>query len=167
MEDNKLDCGRVISQERMAVTENTYIEDVYGWMEKKIPELFLKSLSILERDPSYTLKYADSNAAESSRCYPRGPEDGRIEWRQSAVYIHRLIRASGRPFAGAFAFLGNERIDILRAELHEDGEKYYSVPGQVCETGKGYFIVITGKGKLKITEWKCRKNINSIRQRLG
>jgi UDP-4-amino-4-deoxy-L-arabinose formyltransferase/UDP-glucuronic acid dehydrogenase (UDP-4-keto-hexauronic acid decarboxylating) len=166
MEDGRLDCGRVISQAKMPIKEDTYIGDIYKWAEKKIPELFLTSLSILQEDPGYTLKYADPDAAESLRCYPRRPEDGRINWRDSAESIHRLIRASGFPFCGAFAFLEDEKIFILRAEPYKDGEKYYALPGQVCESGKDHFVVITGSGKLKVTGWKCRKKINSIRQRL-
>ncbi len=167
MEGGKLDCGRVIFQSYFNVNENTYIEDIYSWAEKEIPRLFCKAIDILKDNPGYSLKYVSENDPESLRCYPRRPEDGKIDWDRDAEYIHRLIRASGYPFAGAFSFLdGKEKITIWRAELYDDGEKFLAVPGQIAELGKNYFVVITGKGKLKITKWDCKSLICSIRQRL-
>ena len=141
--------------------------DIYSWAEKEIPRLFCKAIDILKDNPGYSLKYVSENDPESLRCYPRRPEDGKIDWDRDAEYIHRLIRASGYPFAGAFSFLdGKEKITIWRAELYDDGEKFLAVPGQIAELGKNYFVVITGKGKLKITKWDCKSLICSIRQRL-
>lgn len=167
MEGGHLDCGRVLAQERMNLDDDTYINDVYKWAVKVVPDLFADVLSILEKKPNYKIKYADSESPESMRCYPRAPEDGRINWSDSAVKIHRVIRASSFPFSGAFAFLEGERATIWRAELYNDSELFCAVPGQICEIGQDYFVVITGAGKLKITDWVCRKKIKSIRQRLG
>lgn len=169
MEGGKLDCGRVIAQEKMLLSNDAYIEDIYHWGEKIIPDLFLKAVSILENKPDYALKYADADSPDSPdslRCYPRKPEDGRINLNKSADDIHRLIRASGKPFRGAYCFLGDKELTIWRAELYKDNEQYLAVPGQICEIGHDYFIIITGDGKLKITEWECSEKIKSIRQRL-
>ncbi len=51
----------------------------------------------------------------------RTPADGRIDWSWSASRIHCLVRALTRPYPGAFADLGEERVVIwwatLRAEI--------------------------------------------------
>ncbi len=166
VESGTLDCGRVIIQDRLPISRATYISDVYVWAENAIPNLFVKALSALQRDPAYTLKYADMNSRESFRCYPRRPEDSKIEWMSSAEKIHRLIRASSRPFNGAYGFVNKKRITIWKAELCDDNEHYAAIPGQICEVGPHYFIVIAGEGKLKITEWECAVKIKTIRQRL-
>lgn len=167
MEGGRLDCGRIITQDRLAVDNNTYIGDVYSWMEGRAPGLILEAVKLLEKDAGYTLKYADPDSPDASRCYPRRAEDGRIDWNDSAISIHRLIRASGRPFAGAYAFVdGLEKIVIWRAEIENDNERYYAVPGQISAIRDGNFTAITGQGKLRIVEWECIRKIKSIRTRL-
>lgn len=167
MESDKLDSGRVITQGRMEINENTYISDVYGWAEKEIPVLFEKAIKLLKKDPEYKLKYADEKDSNSIRCYPRKYEDGKILWTNDAVAIHRLIRASGYPFNGAYSYLDGRKITILRAELVKDKEQYYAVTGQICRLGNKWFEVITGKGKLRIVQYSYSGRIYSIRQRLG
>ncbi len=166
VEAGKLDCGRVIVQDRLAISQTTYIGDVYAWAETTIPDLFVKALAILRKDPDYELKYADADAAESFRCYPRRPEDSKIEWTSSTEKIHRLIRASGKPFSGAYGFLDGKKLIVWKAEPCSGNERYTAVPGQICEIGQQYFVVATGEGKLKITEWECGARIKTIRQRL-
>jgi methionyl-tRNA formyltransferase len=47
----------------------------------------------------------------------RRPEDGRIDWRQSAADIHNLVRAVAPPFPGAFADIAGERWFIHRTRV--------------------------------------------------
>ncbi|MBN3038370.1 MAG: hypothetical protein JW869_03010 [Candidatus Omnitrophica bacterium] len=167
MEPDRLDCGRVIVQKKLAITKKTYISDIYAWAQREIPNLFLRAVSLLEKDPHYTLYYADPDSAESFRCYPRRPQDSRIDWRDPAEAIHRLIRASSRPLQGAFSFVNRRKITIWKAQLYSDRERYSALPGQVCKIGRDYFIVITGSGKLKITDWESKEKITNVRQRLN
>jgi methionyl-tRNA formyltransferase len=166
VETGKLDCGRIIVQDKLKISHMTYIGDIYKWAEQIIPELFSKALSKLQKNINYTLKYADIKSKYSFRCYPRRPEDSRIVWASFAEDIHRLIRASSRPFSGAYGFLDGEKLTIWKAEPYSDDEHYIASPGQICKIGPQGFVVITGKGKLKITEWECSVRVKTIRQRL-
>ncbi len=166
VEADQLDCGRILSQNKIPIKNTTSIGDVYQWAEGQIPLLFNKAILALQKNPQYALKYADIKGKGSMRCYPRRPQDSLIRWEDPAAQIHRLIRASSKPFAGAYAFLEGERITIWKAELYKDRELYCAVPGQICAIDQEFFIVITGKGKLKITAWECSKPVKSIRQRL-
>lgn len=47
----------------------------------------------------------------------RKPEDGRIDWRQSAQQIHNLIRAVAPPYPGAFTVIQEETLRILRSRV--------------------------------------------------
>ena len=47
----------------------------------------------------------------------RRPEDGRIDWRRSALEIHNLIRAVAPPFPGAFTTVSGERWLIERTRI--------------------------------------------------
>lgn len=167
MEGCLLDCGRVIIQDTYPINDSTYIVDIYKWAEKAVPELFVKAVELLNKDPGYTLKYADPQSPDSLRCYPRKPQDSRINWFHSAAAVHRLIRASSEPFSGAYCFVdGKNKLTIWRAELVNDGERCFAVPGQISAIENDYFVVITGAGKLKVTKWNSSVKLRSIRQRL-
>lgn len=167
MEGDKLDCGRIVYKSTFFLSNNTYIGDVYKWAEQEIPFAFMRSIEILKNNPNYVLKYVDENDEMGFRCYPLRPEDFKIDWTKDAEYIHRLIRANSKPYSGAFSFIdGKEKIIIWKAELYYDNERYFAIPGQISKIQEDYFIVITGKGKLKITEWESNQKIKSIRQRL-
>ncbi len=47
----------------------------------------------------------------------RRPEDGRIDWRRSALQIHNLVRGVAPPFPGAFTEVGGQRLWIYRTRL--------------------------------------------------
>jgi len=167
MEGGKLDSGRIITQEKMPLLKDTYIGDVYNWSEETTPKLFLKALSSLEGNPGYTLKNADAGSPGSFRCYPRRPEDSKINWNDAGEKIYSLIRASSRPFSGAYCFLNVEKLIIWKAEIYSDNEHFCAMPGQICKVGRDYFVVITGNGKLLVREWECASKVTSIRQRLS
>jgi methionyl-tRNA formyltransferase len=165
MEGGRLDCGRVIIQAQMPVSEDTYIGDVYRWAEKIIPGQFLKAITLLKENPNYSLKYADINDRNSFRCYPRTPEDSLIDWSRSAEDIHRLIRASSKPFAGAYSYINSKKITIWKAQLLENKEKYLALPGQITTLNPTSFTVITGEGELRVTDYEPKGLMKSIRQR--
>lgn len=152
MEGGKLDCGKVIAQKTLPIDDSTYIADIYRWESTAVIPLCLESVALLEKNPAYQKYYAPAD--NGFRCYPRRPEDGKIDWKASATAIHRIIRASGDPFAGAFCTYRGEQIVISRAALAQDDEEYCAVPGQVSAVNMadGSVTVITGCGKLRITE---------------
>lgn len=47
----------------------------------------------------------------------RTPEDGRIDWRKSAVEIHNLVRAVAPPYPGAFTSIQGVMLRVLRTRV--------------------------------------------------
>ena len=87
------------------------------------------------------------------RCYPRRPEDACINWQHPAAHIHRLVRASSRPFAGAFTSLeGNRKVTIWRADILRHDGPFFAVPGQVCYSIGDDPVIATGEELLRLTE---------------
>ena len=150
----KIDEGDIISRAYFHIDINTKIGDVYKWIESAAPELYLDALNKLAADSNYVLEKQSENPKDALRCYPRLPEDSKIDWSKSNLDIIRLINASSEPFSGAFCGDDGGKIVIWRAELYEDSENYCAMPGQVSYIDKnaGDIIVITGSGKIKITE---------------
>lgn len=177
MEGGRLDCGRILVQNRMVMNGNTYIGDVHRWANDMVPRALADAVDVVKKDPEFVLKYADPNSVNSFRCYPRRPEDSRIDWSSAAIDIHRLVRASAEPYSGAYTTYMSRALTIWRSSLIDDTEKYCAVPGQVCSIDKsaGTVTVITGDGKIVLNQISYGSQervmpatiIRSIRIRLG
>ena len=158
MEGGLLDCGRIVLQDRILLNEDTTIKDIYLWSEENLPKSFVKSVEILKRDPSYTLKYADPDSTDAFRCYPRLPEDGYINWDMTAEYIHRVVRASGPPFDGAYTFHVSggilKKMYVYSSKIIEKNTKDLAVPGHVLKNNKN-----TGESWVK-----CREGIIGLQE---
>ncbi|WP_027720771.1 methionyl-tRNA formyltransferase [Maridesulfovibrio zosterae] len=127
----ELDSGPIVKKDFFKLTDNTYISEVYDWFHKMSPRLFLDSVKAFKIGNANN--YKQSSATRQLRCFPRRPEDSRIDWNQSVDAIHRLIRASSKPFSGAFSFLeGQQKITIWKATPYKYNGDFSAVPGQVC-----------------------------------
>jgi methionyl-tRNA formyltransferase len=173
---DKLDGGPVALKFFLDIDENTYIEDVYVWLRRSVPEAFRELVSCAANG-KLELTPQPSDPALGLRCYPRRPEDGRIKWANSPKENHRLIRASGRPFSGAFTTLeGQKRVLIWRATIVPVFEPFLAMPGQVAFGIDGDPVVVSGDGYLRLDDitvegcdtTKAAKVVilSSLRQRL-
>jgi len=171
----ELDSGNILLKKHFHLHTNTRLQEVYDWFESVIPTMMLEVANLLATDGNYLGEIQSKNPKDALRCYPRNPEDGRIDWQKSSIEILRLINASSEPYSGAFCEYESEKMTIWRAKIYEDEEVYLAVSGQVAEIQKatGNIIIITGKGKILIEEvtyqnerQKPAKIIKSIRKRL-
>ncbi|MGD1845991.1 MAG: methionyl-tRNA formyltransferase [Salibacteraceae bacterium] len=175
MVGGELDSGDIISRDYYPINLNTKITEVYKWMDACIPALFKQALQALAQNPSFILEAQSKDPADSLRCYPRRPEDGKIDWNQSNERVLRLINASNKPYAGAFCDLDGQSLIIWDATLFEDEEIYLAFPGQVAQVNasEGTVDVICGKGKIRLVSVEfngqvvaAAQVIKSIRKRL-
>lgn len=169
----ELDAGPIYARATYPLKPGTYITDVHQWMEATAPGLFSQALASIAAGRLPVAQDPDPSAA--LRCYPRRASDARIDWRQSAEQIHRLVRASSRPFDGAFCYLEDRLVTIWRAKLARPVSNYLAVPGQPCEPIEGDPAIACGEGLLRLEEVKIDRLTNheskaiinrSVRQRL-
>lgn len=91
--------------------------------------------------------------------YPKRQEsDGIIDWESPLFDVERLIRAVAPPFAGAFSYIGEEKITFLRASIfYTDLECHPflgSQYGEICDVfPNNKFIVRCNGGVLIAHEW--------------
>ena len=150
MVGGKLDWGDIIAREHLAIDCNTKITKCWEWMAERIPPMFLEAVEKLQHDSKYVLERQSPDAQDALRCYPRLPEDGRIDWQRPAVDVLRLINASNKPYAGAFCEFKSEKMIIWDAELVDDQENFCAGPGQVTFIGSGHIEVACQGGKLRL-----------------
>ena len=127
---------------------------------------------MLDDNPAYVLEQQSKDPEQALRCYPRNPDDGRIDWTKPAIDIIRLINACNKPYAGAFCDYEGKNLIIWEAVLVEDTEIFCAVPGQVTKIGDGFIEVACGTGKVRVSSIEyCKQQasptlfIKSIRKR--
>lgn len=169
----ELDSGDIIVRDYLSIDHNTKITQAWEWMNERIPSLFLEAVNKLSKFPNHILEVQSDNPKDALRCYPRKPEDGYINWKNSALQVLRLINASNKPYAGAFSYYEGEKIIIWDAALIADLENFCAVPGQVTRIGDKYIEIACGEGKLRLLKAEYFGQVNvpnvwikSIRKRL-
>ncbi len=83
----------------------------------------------------------------------RRPDDGRVDWGQSAERIDALVRAVSQPYPGAFSDLDGQKVFLWRTEPVEDDNLVSGARGQLFRLpGCEFPYVVCGAGLLRITE---------------
>jgi len=148
-----LDTGPIIHKEYLDITESTYIGDIYDWYKTSIPSGFLVALSKIVSGTIPT-----PQDGEFIRSYPRQPEDGCIRWELDATSILRIIRASSKPFAGAFSFIEGHKVYIWRAKPFALPSRILAVPGQILCFHDGHPIIACGSGAIELSNFEVENN---------
>ena len=177
---NELDMGTIWAQEKFAIEPDDYIEDLVRKMGETTPTVYARALQNLSNNKPLKT-FEEVRLAEGFRCFPRIPEDGCIDWQQSAESIERLIRASSKPYPGAFTAVVEQgtlkKLVIWKAHVVDHSTPDFGVPGHVIKNCKdtGESWVYTGAGVLALQEVQLGdgeitppgKHFKSIRMRLG
>ena len=171
-----LDAGAILLQRSIPLTSETYIGAIYDFFFEAVPEMFADLLDGLEQQTIVPRPQADDPAL-SLRCFPRLPVDSCIDWTQPAEQLARLVRASAEPFAGAYTFLGADKVTIWRAYADHLPYPYLGAPGQVAErrSNTSEVAILTGQDVLVLQEIETAAEgrkpasqiIRSMRARLG
>ena len=94
--------------------------------------------------------------------WEKNPEDGLINWNESAIYIDKLVRASTEPHPGAFTFYEKEKIYIWETSI-----KFVPIKGVIGRIldigGDTSFKVQTGDGLIEVEKWSS----NTWRPKVG
>lgn len=156
MDPDTLDAGPVYARDQLELDSNVYIADIYSWLDQAVPRLFAKAVANVGI-PGFVPEDQTAAGVRPLRTHPRRPEDGLIDWRSSAGAITRLVRASSRPFAGAFTYLeGKDRVVIWRASVADMDHDVAAVPGQILgRSANGNPLVASGAGIVEIEEGIC------------
>ncbi len=155
---NAVDSGTVHVQVVFDVdpreTATTLYAKVNGGIAAAIPLL-------LEQIESGTFLEVHSGQPESYN-FARRPQDGFVDWSKGAEEIDRLVRASTRPYPGAFTAYKRrsespwEKLVLWSSDIAAPGGRlasFRAMPGQVLgRTDAGDILINAGKGVLIATE---------------
>ncbi len=148
------DAGDIIVQREVLVLPDDYSEDLIHRTNQVLHEV------ILELAPAIKTGTIPRTPQDHSRAtyYPkRTPADGLIDWSKSTDDVYRLIRAAGRPYPGAFSYLGRAKVTIWRARSENPAlapkDLHGKDPGTILSVNAdGRPLVKTNDGSLRLTE---------------
>lgn len=150
-----IDEGDIIAQRSFEIKYSDYISDIYKRMEWHAIEILKTELPNISNNTINTWKQPVS---EPIKVWPmRSPEDGIINWEQSAEQIYNFIRAQSRPYPGAYTYMNHTKVHIWKSKVIEsigNNELNHCKCGDMikCETGFG-FLAVTGSGILKVEDY--------------
>src|SRR5699024_10571606 len=93
--DEGTDTGEIIDQETYLIHEDDYAKDVEKSSDTALGKMMERVIPEIKGD---TLTSRKQNEDEATYLLKRVPEDGRIDWSQSIEDIHKLIRATSKPY---------------------------------------------------------------------
>ncbi len=123
-------------------------------IEKKIEDSIKKSLDIwLPKLKAGEWKSVEQNQNEASYYARRAPQDGCIDWYESAYNIDRLIKATTKPYPGAYTFYGNNKIVIWKSRISKI-KNIQGVVGRIVTIVNNIPVIQTGNGLLEIIQFQ-------------
>lgn len=111
----KPDAGAIVAQEAVPILPDDTAFEVFG---KVTVAAELALYKVLPQLLAGTAPRIPNDLTKGGYFGGRKPEDGRIDWSQSAQQVYNLHRAVAPPYPGAFTDVGPRRYVIERARLY-------------------------------------------------
>ncbi len=144
---SRMDSGDILAQRDMSIGEE---ETAQSLREKLAPlgsALLLETIDKIENN-DYSLTRQDENRATYA---PKlNKEDGRIDWKCDARFIHNMVRGF-RPWPSAFTCFGGKRLKLMKTRVVNEAAASHP-PGTCLAVTEQGFSVATGQGVLEVIE---------------
>lgn len=144
------DTGDILVQKSFSVNYPIKINDAIKIMGISYSEI-VNELYIKISSGQKLISIAQNNELASYSLW-RDNTDYTIDWNLNADSIKRFIDAVGYPYAGALAYVGNEQIRIIEAEIQQDVQIAIRDAGKVIFIKNDMPVIVCGQGLLKIVE---------------
>jgi methionyl-tRNA formyltransferase len=142
----RADAGDIVDQEAVPIGPDDTAVDVFRKVTAAARTVLERPIGAILSGTAPRIKQDDSQATYFGG---RKPEDGRIDWTQSAERIYNLIRAVTHPYPGAFTEVGGKRLFIWQAKQLGRGQ---GRPGEVLAIEP--LRIATGSGSLEVTRYQ-------------
>lgn len=161
------DTGDIAAKSRFTVDPDTIkVRELY---DQHIEALADMLPPLMDRIAAGDVPRVSQDEEGASTCALRRPEDGLIDWNWPAADIHRLIRAAGPPYPGAFTHMADGTKLVLTDVRHTPRKGYYiGMPGQVQAIEGRVFTVCCGDGNcIDVLDWTGADTPPKIHTKLG
>ena len=171
---DRADAGGVIAQKTTPIRLDDDAGTVRGRLERLAVQTVKEYAPLLRA--GHVIRQTQDESQASYGAY-RQPRDGRIDWGKTSREVYDLIRATTKPYPGAWtgrhsikmttgSFVNRfgcidsgtipvrttERITIWTSELIPASPKFYGTPGQIIRHRRNGIIVKTGDHAILIKD---------------
>ena len=144
--DDGADSGDIVSQYPIKISE----DDNAGTLYKRITEIALEQIDeFLPKLESGDCNKIKQDHSKSNTWRKRDKNDGKIDWRMSAITIHNLVRGLTKPYIGAHIEYNDEIIKVWETKVIRGGEKNIE-PGKVILVDNNGIVVKTGENAIRL-----------------
>jgi methionyl-tRNA formyltransferase len=126
----KPDAGDIVDQQSVPILPDDTAFDVFNKVAAAAALVLGRSLPALIAGNA---PRRPQDLSQGSYFGGRRPEDGRIDWNQTAVRVHDLVRGVAPPYPGAFTELAGATLRILRTRVEPRGMTRGNPPGILVE----------------------------------
>ena len=146
-----VDAGDIIDQKAVEIEQTDTIADVVDKVTQAYLDLITSNFDALVNG---TVEPIPQNHDEATFTCKWTPKDSLIYWDRSSQDIYNLIRASTKPYPGAFCYLDGKKLTIWSAELQANPRNYVTrVAGRVAEIYKGEgTVILTGNSTILLKD---------------
>jgi methionyl-tRNA formyltransferase len=156
--DEGMDTGDIIEQVGYEISDDQDVGDCLNILYPLYGSITRKVLAYFECGCVPRVAQDHSRATSFPR---RRPEDGRIDWTQSARSICNLIRAVAFPYFGAFTTLRGQAVTVWKARMVSETAST-SEPGRVIADHELGPLVQCGQGTLLLTRVETQASHSAL-----
>ena len=140
------DAGAIVAQKGFDVS----VDDTAKTVEAKVYKAMASALdTLLPQLANGELIGIEQNDSLATEFGIRKPDDGLIDWSDSAYKIDRLIKAASDPHPGAFTYSEMKKIKV-KASRPEKELNIKGIQGRILKINKNEVLVQTGVGLIWI-----------------
>lgn len=111
------DEGEIIAQERIAIEENDYLNDILDKVDEATINIMRAYFPLLRMGKA-PRKPQSVNEGNFRRL--RKTRDSQIDWKRNKEFIYNKIRAISKPYPGAEGMINGQKYKIYKAEIIND-----------------------------------------------
>lgn len=145
----KPDAGALVDSQAVPILENDTALEVSQKVADAAQQVLHRSLPALMAG---TAAARPLDLAGGSYFGRRIPEDGRIDWQQTARQVHDLVRAVAPPFPGAFTDVNGCRLAVLKTRVDDQPARYDAGAACLYATDDAWYADCVDGRRLKILE---------------
>lgn len=142
------DCGDIIAQERIKIEYNDYINEVLNKIDNATYNLMRAYFPLL-RQGNQPKKPQNINEGNFRRL--RTDRDSLINWDQNAEVIYNKIRATSKPYPGAFFYHNGQKVIAWRSEIWQSynnlPNEHSCTPGNIVKKIDEYRYIVRCRDK--------------------
>ena len=130
---DRADSGDIVAQQAVPILPDDTAKEVFDKVTVAAELALSRALPALLAGTAPRIK---QDAGASTYYGGRGPEDGMIDWSQSAIAIHNLVRAVAPPYPGAFTVAAGSQARVLRTRVLDASKAPARNPSLAVEKGR-------------------------------